>query len=299
MDLLKPDFTIDDSGELHIDAATRANRENFEDKLPPKSRVLYTYGLRIVGYSRMHLAIAIMLIYNALGGAVKVTGGDTDSLKIACDEGVEPADILEALEPLHAATRRAIAHVQTRVRRNFPDKASMLTHIGEFEIENEDPYPYHLEAWNKARASIDAKGRCHVTLAGVSRPRGAYTIETWADEQIAGGADPGRVLERMLGYNTYIRNDTCHALEHRRPLTTDIYDKDVTDYLGNTAHVRAHESIALYPVGRFIGDTDKYDNAENVRYLEEHGRIIDTEEKIIGRWEDAEILPMGKHFHTR
>lgn len=297
MDLLKPDFEVDGTGELHIDAATRANRENFDDKLPKKSRVLYTYGLRIVGYSRMHLAIAIMLIYKALGGAVQVTGGDTDSLKIACDEGVEPADILEALEPLHEATRRAIAHVQTRVRKNFPEKVSRLSHIGEFEIENDEPYPYHLEAWNKARASIDAAGHCHVTLAGVSRPRGAYTIETWADEQIENGADPARVLERMLGYNTYIRNDTCHALEHRRPLTTDVYDKDVTDYLGSTAHVHAHESIALYPVGRFIGDTDKYDNAENVRYLEEHGRIIDTDEKIIGRWEHAEILPMGKHFN--
>lgn len=299
MDLLKPDFEIDGVGEMHIKAETRANRGNFEDKLPKKSRVLYTYGLRIVGYSRMHLAIAMILIYNALGDSAHVTGGDTDSLKISCSPGINPEDILEALEPLHAATRKAIAHVQSRVRRTFPDKASQLTHIGEFEIENDEPYPYHLEAWNKARASIDASGRCHVTLAGVSRPRGAYTLETWADDLIEGGADPGRVLEAMLGYNTYIRNDTCHALEHRRPATTDIYDADVTDYLGNTSHVKAHQSIALYPVGRFIGDTDKFDNAENVRYLEQRGRTIDVSEKIIGRYEDAEVLPVGKHFNAR
>lgn len=292
MDLLKPDFEIDDEGEMHINAQTRATRETFEDKLPKKCRVLYTYGLRIVGYSRMHLAIAIMLIYERLGNRCTVTGGDTDSLKIACEPGMEPADILEALEPLHAATRAAIEHVQRRVRASFPDLASPLTHIGEFEIENDDPYPYHLEAWNKARASIDGSGHCHVTLAGVSRPRGAYTIESWADDLLSSGADPARVLEKLLGYNTYIRNDTCHALEHYRPATTDMFDEDVTDYLGNTVHVRAHQSIALYPVGRFIGDTDKFDNAENVRYIEAHGRLVDTSEKIIGRFEDANLLPV-------
>ena len=169
--------------------------------------------------------------------------------------------------------------------------------FGEFEIENSEPYPYHLEAWNKARASIDSNMHCHITLAGVSRPRGAFTIETWADDLLAAGADPESVLEKILGYNTYIRNDTCHALEHYRPATTDMFKGPVTDYLGNTYQVRAHESIALYPVGRFIGDTDKYDNAENVKYLEEHGRRVDVTEKIIGRWEDADILPVGKHSH--
>lgn len=297
MDLLRPDFEIDDVGEMHINAETRTTRETFEDKRPKRCRVLYTYGLRIVGYSRMHLAIAMMLLYRALGDKVAVTGGDTDSLKIACADDIGPDDLLSALEPLHDATRRAIAHVQSRVRATFPDKASRLYHIGEFEIENEEPYPYHLEAWNKARASIDSSMHCHITLAGVSRPRGAFTIETWADDLLAAGADPERVLEKILGYNTYIRNDTCHALEHYRPATTDMFKGPVTDYLGNTYQVRAHESIALYPVGRFIGDTDKYDNAENVRYLEEHGRRIDVSEKIIGRWEDADILPMGKHSH--
>lgn len=295
MDLLRPDFEIDDVGEMHIDADSRTTRANFEDKRPKRCRVLYTYGLRIVGYSRMHLAIAMMLLYQALGDNVTVTGGDTDSLKIACADDVGPEDLLSALEPLHDATRRAITHVQSRVRATFPEKASRLYHIGEFEIENNEPYPYHLEAWNKARASIDSNMHCHITLAGVSRPRGAFTIETWADDLIAAGADPERVLERILGYNTYIRNDTCHALEHKRPATTDMFKESVTDYLGNTYQVKAHESIALYPVGRFIGDTDKYDNAENVAYLRAHGRKIDTTEKIIGRWEDAELLPVGKH----
>ena len=283
MDLLKPDFKVDETGEMHIAQDTRTSRSNFDSKLPKKCRVLYTYGMRVVGYSRMHLTIAIMLIHSALGERAIVTGGDTDSLKISCSDDIEPADILDALEPLHEATRRAISFVQSRVRANFPDLASPLTHIGEFEIENEDPYPYHLEAWNKARASIDASGHCHVTLAGVSRPRGAYTVETWADGRIAAGERPETVLERLLGYNTYIRNDTCHALEHRRPATTDIYEADIEDYLGCISHVRAHESIALYPVGRYIGDTDKYDNAENVKYLKEHGFNVETEERFIGR----------------
>lgn len=288
MDLLKPDFEIDEVGELHIDRKTKATRDNFSDKLPKRCRVLYTYGLRIVGASRMHLALAIILLFNALGDSIAVTGGDTDSLKISCNTDVEPADILEALEPLHRATRNAIAHVQARVRRNFPDLASPLTHIGEFEIENDVPYPYHMETWNKARASIDDSLKCHVTLAGVSRPRGAYTVETWADERIARGEDPEKVLEKLLGYNTFIRNDTCHALEHKRPKTTDIYHEKVVDYLGVEREVCAHESIALYPTGRLIGDTYKYENAENVAYLERvYGRKLDLEDKYIGRFEDA------------
>lgn len=287
MDVLKPDFEFDADGEMHIDPNTRANKANFEDKLPKRCKVFYTYGLRIVGYSRVHLVIAIMLINKHLGSRVRVTGGDTDSLKISCDADINPNEILKALEPLHNATNAAINHVQERVRSGFPNLASTLDHIGEFEIENEKPYPWHLEGWNKARASFDDKGECHITLAGVSRPRGSYTVETWATDRVKNGADESAVLPIVIGYNTYIRNDTSHALEHRRPKTTDIFDKDVTDYLGNKTHVRAHQSIALYPVGRMIGDTDKHDNAENVSYMRKvYGRDVNVKDKIVGRYEE-------------
>ena len=291
MDVLRPDFEFDHTGEMHIDTDTRVTRANFDDKLPKRCRVLYTYGLRIVGYSRMHLVIAMILLYNALGDACKVTGGDTDSLKISCDSNLSASDLTSALEPLHEATKKAIDHVQARVRKNFPDLASTLDHIGEFEIENDIPYSYHMEAWNKARASIDVRNKCHVTLAGVSRPRGSYTIETWAEERISNGEPVDEVLSAIMGYNSYIRNDTCHALEHRRPSPVDLFDADVTDWRGKTSHVTSHESIALYPVGRMIGDTDKYENAENVRYLKErYGRDVDTRDKMIGRYEPNVIL---------
>lgn len=286
MDVLRPDFEVDDVGEMHIDPDTRANESNFENKLPKRCRVLYNYGLRIVGYSRMHLVLAMILIYRALGNSVTVTGGDTDSLKIACKEGIGGADILKALEPLHDATKAAIEHVQGRVRSTFPELASDLTHIGFFEIENDEPYTTHLEAWNKARASFDTEGKCHVTLAGVSRPRGAYTVETWAHERLADGMGETEILYRLMGYNTFIRNDTCHALEHKRPKTTDTVDMTVTDWRGNTSRVKAHQSIALYATGRMIGDTDKHENMENVTYMERvYGRKVDIKDKIIGRYE--------------
>lgn len=289
MDLMRPDFGFDGDGEMHINADTRATRENYAEKLPKRCRVLYTYGLRIVGYSRMHLCIAMMLLHGAYGDAVAVTGGDTDSLKIAVSEGVTAGDLVAALKPLHEATRAAIDCVQRRVRANFPALASTLDRIGEFEVENATAYPYHMEGWNKARASFDAGGKCHVTMAGVSRPRGAYTVETWAEERVKAGMKPADVLAVVVGYNTYIRNDTCHALEHRRPHPTDVFDADVTDHTGKTARVTSHESIALYPVGRMIGDTDKYENAENVAYIrEKYGRYVDVRDKIIGRHE-AEI----------
>ena len=57
---------------------------------------------------------------------------------------------------------------------------------------------------------------------------------------------------------------------------------DVTDYLGVTAHVRTHESIALYPSDRVLGDSEKGGNARTVAYMRErYGRVVDTTDRVI------------------
>ena len=82
-DIYKPDFMVENDGELHVDKDTQVTESNWEDMQPDYSKVLYTYGLRIVGGSRLHLIIAMELLYKAFGDSVIVTGGDTDSMKVS------------------------------------------------------------------------------------------------------------------------------------------------------------------------------------------------------------------------
>lgn len=283
-DLLKPDFEFSDAAEIQINSSTRVNAMNYGERLPKRCKVLYNYGMRIVGGSRMHLLIAIELIYRALGDKARITGGDTDSIKIALAPGINPDEVLAALEPLHAAARESIKTCQKRVRCLFPHLASDLEHIGEFELEPASDaklsYEYHLEAWNKARVSV-VDGEAHITCAGLSRPKEKYHIESWLNDMLK-REDPRKLLPQALGYNVYISPAISHALEHRRPPYKERFKKLVKDYTGKIHPVDTYASIALYPAGRYIGDTAKRVNAANVAYLKSaYGRELDTSDKTI------------------
>ena len=227
----------------------------------------------------MAIVAAIELIYRGLGERVRVLGGDTDSLKISCDAGVTADDLMCALEPFHRAVTASIDSCMGRIRANFPGYASTLAGVGTFEVEGA-AYPLHMDAWNKARVSWDGE-HAHITCAGLSRPTGMYHIENWIDDMSArhGFAE---VAPRVLGWGVRVSHAVCHALEHYRPASADMLDMDVTDYLGETAHVRTHESIALYPSDRVLGDSEKGGNARTVAYmLERYGREVDTVERVI------------------
>lgn len=279
-DVFKPGYKVED-GEISVDRSTVVSRETYaehyegaKDKL-----VLYPYGLRIVGGSRMAIVAAIELIYRGLGERVRVLGGDTDSLKISCDAGVTADDLMDALAPFHGAVTASIDACMGRIRANFPGYASTLAGVGTFEVEGE-AYPLHMDAWNKARVSWDGE-HAHITCAGLSRPTGMYHIENWIDDMSArhGFAE---VAPRVLGWGVRVSHAVCHALEHYRPASADVLDMDVTDYLGETAHVCAHESIALYPSDRVLGDSEKGGNARTVAYMRErYGREVDTVERVI------------------
>lgn len=291
--LFKPEFEIRDDSELGIDRDTRPNIENFELKLEDQKHpmVLYTYGMRIVAGSRMQIVIACMLLFNRFGAVITVTGGDTDSLKISCPDFITPEMLLDALQPLHIATTDAINLCMARLRKTFPKFASTLDHVGCFELEpaikgaksaRDCAYDYHIEAWNKARISIDSRGASHITCAGLSRPDGLYHIGTWVDGMLARGFKPDRLLPLVLGYNVTITNEVCHALDHKKPRFGDTYYDIVVDYTGKKATIDTYQAIALYPTNRRIGDLMKNANAENVRYLsEKYGRQPDTSEKVV------------------
>lgn len=279
-DVFKCGYRVD-AGEIHVDRDTLVTRETYKEHYEDakKKLVLYPYGLRIVGGSRMAIVAAIELVYKEFGERVRVLGGDTDSLKISCDEDVSASDLMRALEPFHAGVTASIDLCMSRVRKNFPDYASPLTGVGTFEVEGE-AYPLHMDAWNKARVSWDGH-HAHITCAGLSRPTGMYHIENWIDDMSAvhGFAE---VAPRVLGWGVRVSQPVCHALEHYRPAAADVLDMDITDYTGNTTHVHTHESIALYPSDRVLGDADKGGNARTIAYMRErYGRVVDTTERVV------------------
>lgn len=269
-DVMKADYRVTGCGELEVDKATVCTAENFAKKRPKTPRVLYTYGMRIVAGSRMHLVIAMMLIYRRFGNRVTVTGGDTDSLKISCANDVTDAELLDALEPLHTAIENAINLTMRRVRNTAPDMASTLDHIGKFEVEDcggTTRYAEHMELWNKARVSLDVDGRVHVTCAGLPRPDGVYTIEDFIEDIMRAGHGFAETVRLALGYDVLVDYGVCHTLQRNRPHVWDRYVGAVTDYRGATCHVDAPEAIALYPSGRWLGESDKQANGENLSYM--------------------------------
>lgn len=279
-DIMKPDYRVTETGELEVDKTTVCTPDNFAEKRPKTPRVLYTYGMRIVAGSRMHLVMAMMLIYRHFGGRVTVTGGDTDSLKISCAADVSDVELLDALKPLHDAIETAINNTMRRVRVTAPDMASTLEHIGKFEVEDcggATRYVEHVELWNKARVSLDGGGRVHVTCAGLPRPADVYTIEDFLRDLMANGHGFADVVGLALGYDVLVDYEICHTLQRNRPHVCDRYIGDVTDYLGETAHVDAPEAIGLYPSGRWLGESDKQANDENLTYLRNmYNRIVVT-----------------------
>lgn len=288
MDLVKPTFRCE-NGNIEVDHSTIATPENYNDKKPKRPMVLYTYGMRIVAGSRMHLIIAMMLLYDKLGNKFIPTGGDTDSIKCALGYDITDNTILNILKPLHHSVAHAITKTMERVRKLYPQLASQLTNIGVFDIEkcgNSKRYVLHMEAWNKARISMDTDHKYHITCAGLSRPRGMYTIEDFCTDMQNNGHDFNEIAHAIFGYDTFVDNSISHSLERYKPKTFEKYNDYVTDYQGNINYVNEYQSIALYPSGRWLGELTKRSPLENAKYLRAQGMSVNTADKTITRIDD-------------
>lgn len=284
MDLMRPNFMVVD-GEILIDPNSKVSAENFIEMKPKKINVLYTYGMRIVAGSRQHLIIALQLLDSMFGELAIPTGGDTDSIKVSLDSSITNDLIQLALQPLADASDNAIRFTQRRNRKCWADFASDLNEIGHFDIEkcgSGTRWSLHMEGWNKARIS-EVDGFVHVTCAGLSRPVGMFHIEAWCNAMLAAGYPFKTIAQSVLGFNTFVTHDVCHALQHYQPSVVDMFNETIADYQGKTCVVNARQSIALYPVGRWLGEVDKVANAENIRYLKKIGRQVDTRERWISK----------------
>lgn len=284
----KPDFIVN-RGEVVLDETKTITRNTFKKKA--SGYVLYTYGMRICGWSRVHLSIAMMLIFERFGSRAIITGGDTDSMKISVTEDISNADLLDALAPLHKATDEAISKTMRRVRDNFKAFASPLENVGHFEVEacgNSDHYVAHMEAWNKARTSMDTDGRVHVTCAGLPQPSGAYTLEDWMTDACRGDVKRfEHVAPIALGFNTIISHDICHCLETTQPNINARVEMDVTDYRGETEHIDLPEAVCVYPFDKKLGDTLNVTARTSRNYLRRIGNNVTDEVHEVELAEDG------------
>lgn len=283
-DVNKPGYCVDSSGSISIDDTTR---KSVDTKLEDQGLVDYIYGSRIVAGSRMHLIIAMMLMWRKLNTRIKILGGDTDSLKLACAKSVTNEDILEALEPLHKAIRKAIARTMQRVRKTYPAHASTLEGIGEFEIEHHGGrYTSGCEYWNKCRMVRDEKDGFSITCAGVSRPADAYNLEKIANRMYEIGIEEENIYKFLIGYNTTYFPSVSFLLGHAKPAAIDEVHEKVKDYRGNVKEVNAHRSIALYPIAKTIGDELVESNYKNIAYKNIIGDDVRT--SFVNIWQDEE-----------
>lgn len=290
-DVNKPSYRMSDDSAIEVDTETIKTPENYDRK--GGGLVNYNYGSRIVAGSRLHLLVAIYLLDQKLGDRIRILGGDTDSLKISCDDDVSNEELLEALEPLHYAIRRSIARCQKRIRKNFPEYASTLDKIGEFEIENEERYSSGMEYWNKCRMSRDSSG-FHITCAGVSRPDDKYNLEDIANRMLEYGIPEDEIYDLLIGYNTTYLCNVSHLLGHSIPSSSDIIDRAVRDYRGKTMHVKAHRSICLFAAGKTIGNELTETNYKNIVYQKLRGNNVNIDETLI--WQDESYIYIERAY---
>lgn len=290
-DVYKPSYRCRD-GSIEVDRSTIVTSDTWDSLRKDSGRVLYTYGMRIVGGSRMHMVLAIEQVYETFGDRARVLGGDTDSMKISLDQDISDDMLSECLSVFSDVSRRAIDSTMKRVRRLYPLQASSLRGIGGFEIENEGcHYDWHIELWNKCRCSIDKDKHVHITCAGLSRPQDRYHIERFMRDLLSSGNKEDDVLQLCVGYNVFVGNEICHALEGHRPDVRDRFEGSLRDYRGDETYVSTHEVTCLYPVGRWLGETIKQSNRQTVEYLErEYGRHVDTSTRHLAARELPEVM---------
>ena len=279
-DEYKPPFLIL-NGEIFVDKENKITLENWKEKRKKRSKVLYIYGMRIVGGSRLHLVIAMHLVYEKFKNGVKIVGGDTDSLKIALDNRITNKMLIDCLKPLHNAVDNAVDNLMKPVKRDYPDLAADFEMLGHFEIENEQPYDYHMEAWNKARISYD--GDIHLTCAGISRPKARYNVLDWVLEYMNEHTFED-AAKTVLGYNTVIDASVSNSLQRTYPLPSARVCGKITDYTGKTYDIDEPEAVCLYEADREIADTLKRSNRANLDYMKTvYNRDIDASVKRIIR----------------
>ena len=264
-DEYRPGWTIDDEGAWHLEDPITP--ETFDKRRPKRPKAWLNYGLRISGGARMHLIIAMQLIWDAYGDAARIIAGDTDSLKIRTD--LDPQDVVAALEPLHNATREAIDRVTSRAWDLFPQACEDMTGVGEFEVEDDGVMDVFYAPNIKQYCSVDkVTGVVALTLAGVPHcSEDGYAA--WLRLMVARYTP--RVLERVFTWGVTLS-----------PAVSQLTDIDLTDVDEGTSRLPMRRGLDYT-----LSDPLDPENAATIRWQKSHGRHIRIDGIATAIWRDG------------
>lgn len=271
-DEYRPNWTIDEEGAWHMEEPL--SPEDFDKRKPKRPKAWLNYGIRIAGGARVHLILAMQLIWQAFGDKARIIAGDTDSLKIRTD--LDPLDIVAALEPLHKATRSAIDRVTSRAWSLFPERCEDMEGVGEFEVEDggicDAFYAPNLKqycTWDKCTGAVA------LTLAGVPRelPGVAGSSEcsygAWLRLMVARYSP--RVLERVFTWGVVLS-----------PAVSQLTTIDMTDADPETGRLPRRAGVEYT-----LDDPLDPENAATIRWQKAHGRHQRVDGIATAIWRDG------------
>lgn len=267
-DTVLDDFGISYVGDFGICNAPRTNK------------VWYQFGQRIVGYSRIAQICAMYLVEPYVQ---TIVNGDTDSIKVICNEDALP-DIENALSRLGRAIDKGKEFVCSRVRAAYPDMYDSLDEIGYYA--HEFTTKRFCASWNKAYCLQNESG-FSFTLAGIPTRKRENAISSFiginglADRLFKLGFSFDDIASLFLGYNVTYAHDVLLMNGRRFPEWGDVFTGRVTDYLGNVARVTEPYSLALYPMSKTVNDTSTSENAVNMKYALQNNPNVNIENKLI------------------
>ena len=284
-DVNKPGYKME-NGEIIVDEETIL----IDDDTSRQGITNYNYGSRIVAGSRMHLIIALELLYNGLGDSISFLGGDTDSIKFALKDDVDIKDALKCLEPLHDAVDNMITMCSKRAKAYGVD--CDVSGVGHFVIDGH--YNMMVEYWNKCRVGINDNGKIDYTCSGIARPVDAYTIDKIGNAMLHAGIDAEEVLKTVAGYNICYMPSVSFILWHKKPSAAERFEAIIKDYTGKASSVSEFKSVALYPISKILGDTTIRSNLDNIMFKGSIGQKINTDPIEI--YQDNEYFYINKNY---
>ena len=173
---------------------------SFKPSRSPKS--WYALGMRIAGGSRLHLALALMLLDQKYRGKFEVLGGDTDSIKLT---GLSDTQIQTALKPLHEAITKAIKKTLTAAGID----STQFEGIGTFESEGTSDL--EVEVFNKNRLAWEGD-HFKLTAAGIPTPADETNLQD-ALNALARKYGARTVMEKIYGPNLNVdKSLSCFKL---------------------------------------------------------------------------------------
>ena len=239
------------------------------EALPHSPKAWYQYGTHIVGWSRIHQIIFMLLLDDIVDAFIC---GDTDSHKIYTKASID--EIAARLQPLHIATEKAVESCTVRarkIRQWYP-----MEGLGFYEYEGScDEF---LAGWNKSYIQLK-DGKVDITLAGIPCNNKfklsdgrviEHSYNNVANWMLSNGYTFEQLAPILIGYNVYVMHGVTGLNSRSNPEWCS-FDEDTGE----------PHAIYLYPMTKVLGDTRTKENHTNCKYAIINNPSIPTKVRFI------------------